>query len=620
MYPDLGRYPYFAYDTETTGLRYPLDKAFACSIATPDGGAWYYDFRRQPEALLWLNDTLRLLPSHSRIVCHNAAFDASMSAVAGVTLPLEALDDTVIRACLINEHEASQFPWNRRRKPGSYKLDYLCRKYLKRGKKEIDIDNIADLPYEEAKEYAVEDAILTLLLWQWQQEQIDKQGLNRIADFERSVMPKIIRSQMRGIRVDLNYAEQAMVKMTPHIKSLQSKLNDQAGWAFNVNSGPQVIKLFEPEQRDGSWYVGRMKIGTTEKGNPSFGKEYLMQLSEVDPRARLITDIRSALKTRDTFLAKHVLEHAVDGRVYPTINQTAGERGGTRTGRLSYVDPAMQQIPSRDKKTAAIVKPCFLPDEGHVWLDYDLNSFEVRIFAALAGMYNDYLIKVYQDNPRLDFHQWVADLTGLIRNAEYGGQPNAKQLNLSMIFSQGAGATAAKMGMSTEDAEFTDEYGDTIKYQRAGSDAYRIIDQYHSQVRGVRELADRARQISEQRGYIRTKFGRHIRFPRRYKSYKASGLLIQATSADINKENWRLLSDVLDGRGRIILNTHDSYSLSVDPHHLPQVEEDVVGAVEREFLGIPLLLDRNGVGLNWWSALKDEGIDGPPYYGYGRSD
>jgi DNA polymerase I-like protein with 3'-5' exonuclease and polymerase domains len=140
-----------------------------------------------------------------------------------------------------------------------------------------------------------------------------------------------------------------------------------------------------------------------------------------------------------------------------------------------------------------------------------------------------------------------------------------------MIFSQGAGATAAKMGMPTEDAEFTDEYGDTIKYQRAGSDAYRIIDQYHSQVRGVRELADRARQISEQRGYIRTKFGRHIRFPRRYKSYKASGLLIQATSADINKENWGLLSDVLDGRGRIILNTHDSYSLSVDPHHLAEV-------------------------------------------------
>jgi DNA polymerase I-like protein with 3'-5' exonuclease and polymerase domains len=319
-------------------------------------------------------------------------------------------------------------------------------------------------------------------------------------------------------------------------------------------------------------------------------------------------EIRSALKTRDTFLAKHVLEHAVGDRVYPTINQTAGERGGTRTGRLSYVDPAMQQIPSRDKATAAIVKPCFLPDEGQVWLDYDLNSFEVRIFAALAGVYNDYLVNVYRDNPRLDFHQWVADLTGLVRNAEYGGQPNAKQLNLSMIFSQGAGATAAKMGMRTTSDEFEDEWGTKIQYQRAGDDAYRIIDEYHSKIRGVRELAQKARSVAERRGYIRTRYGRHVRFPRKYKSYKASGLLIQATSADINKENWMLIPQALSGRGRMVLNTHDSYSLSVDPDKLGYVMNDIKEVVEREFLGIPLLLDYNGVGRNWWSALKDEGI------------
>lgn len=611
MYPSLGKYPYFAYDTETTGLRYPIDKAFAFSIATPDGGKWYYDLRQQPEALRWINDTLWLLPSHSRIVCHNAAFDASMSAAAGIALPLEALEDTVIRACLINEHESSQFPWNRKRKPGSYKLDYLCRKYLKRGKLQIDIENIANLPYEKAAEYATEDAVLTLLLYQWQKNQIEIQGLENIAEFERRAMPHIIRSQMNGLAVDLDYTEQAMHKMTPHIESLQGMLNKEAGWEFNVNSGPQVIKLFDPRQdKKGWWYVGDTRIGTTDKGNPSFGKEYLIKLAEKDDRARLIVDIRSALKTRDTFLAKHVLEHAHGGRVFPTINQTAGERGGTRTGRLSYVDPAMQQIPSRDKVTASIVKPCFLPDEGEAWLDYDLNSFEVRIFAALASIYDETqtLLKAYAENPRLDFHDWVGELTSLPRNARYGGEPNAKQLNLSMIFSQGAGATAEKMGLYTEDAEFTDEYGDVIKYKRAGSDTYAIIDQYHARIRGVRELAERARLVSESRGYLRTRHGRHIRFPRKYKSYKASGLLIQATAADVNKENWCLISEALNGRGRVILNTHDSYSLSVKMDHLPQVENDIVEAVEREFLGIPLLLDRNGVGLNWWSALKDEGI------------
>lgn len=608
MYPNLRQYPYFSYDTETTGLRYPINRAFACSIAVPGGRSWYYDFRRQPKAKEWLNDEFKgLVYSKTRMICHNAPFDACMSAVAGIHIPLELLDDTVIRACLIDEHIASMFPWNKHKKPGNYSLDYLCHKYLKKGKFTIDIENIENLPEAEVRDYAVQDAILTLGLWEWQQEQMYRQDLHRIADLERRAMPIIIESQMRGIRVNIDETERAMKAMTPHIKSLQKQMNRMSGWDFNVNSSPQVKELFRPKRRGKSWFVDNIKIGTTDKGAPSFRKEFLETLSEVDPRARQITDIRSALKTRDTFLAKHILEHAIGDRVFPTINQTVRETGGTKWGRLSYVEPAMQQIPNRDKVTAAIVKPCFLPDEGQVWVDNDLNSFEVRIFAALAGMYDDYLVKVYQDNPRLDFHQWVADLTGLRRDAEFGGQPNAKQLNLSMIFCQGAGATAAKMGMETEDAEFTDEWGETIKYQRAGDDAYRIIDQYHSKIRGVQRLAETAREIAERRGYLRTRYGRHIRFPKRYKSYKASGILIQATSADINKENWCIINEALDGRGRINLNTHDSYSLSCDEDTWESTNSDVKRAVEREFLGVPLLLDFNGMGRNWWSALQNEG-------------
>jgi DNA polymerase I-like protein with 3'-5' exonuclease and polymerase domains len=533
-----------------------------------------------------------------------------MSAAAGINIPLELLDDTVVRACLINEHEASIFPWNKGRKPGGYSLDFLCRKYLGRGKLDIDTANIADLPYEEVKEYASEDAVLCLLLWEYQQKEIERMHLSKIEHLERKTMPIIIESQMNGIRVDLDETERAMAAMTPHINNLNNQISDMAGWDFNVNSPKQMIKLFDPTKTESGWWVGRNKIGVTGNGAPSFKKEYLEELAEFDPRARMVTDIRSALKTRDTFLAKHILEHAIGDRVYPTINQTVRETGGTKWGRLSYVEPAMQQIPSRDKITAAIVKPCFLPDRGQVWLDYDMASFEVRVFAALVGMYNDYLVRMYQENPTLDFHQMVADLTGLIRNAEYGGQANAKQLNLSMIFSQGAGATAQKMGMNTSDAEFTDEWGEKIKYQKAGNDAYRVIDLYHSKVRGVRQLAETAKKIAENRGYLRTKYGRHIRFPRRYKSYKASGILIQATSADINKENWCVIDKALDGRGRMVLNTHDSYSMSVDIDTLDKVKTDVKRAVEREFLGVPLLLDYNGVGRNWWAALNDEGIEG----------
>jgi DNA polymerase I-like protein with 3'-5' exonuclease and polymerase domains len=176
------------------------------------------------------------------------------------------------------------------------------------------------------------------------------------------------------------------------------------------------------------------------------------------------------------------------------------------------------------------------------------------------------------------------------------------------------------MGMKTTDASFVDEWGDEIKYQKAGDDAYRIIDMYHREVRGVQQLAQKARSISEARGYLKTKYGRHVRFPKKYKTYKASGILIQATSADINKENWCLIDGALDGRGRIILNTHDSYGMSVNMDDIDKVKDDVTGAVEREFLGVPLILDYNGVGPNWWSALGNEISDREPNYGLGPTD
>ena len=180
MYPNLRQYPYFAYDTETTGLRYPIDKAFACSIAVP-GDSWYFDFRRQPKAIEWLNDSFASLPRRVRVICHNAPFDACMSAVAGIHIPLPLLDDTVVRACLINEHEATKFPWNKHKKPGGYSLDYLCRKYLKKGKIEIDIEDIENIPYEKAAEYGIQDAVLTLELWEWQQKEIERMGQHKIA-------------------------------------------------------------------------------------------------------------------------------------------------------------------------------------------------------------------------------------------------------------------------------------------------------------------------------------------------------------------------------------------------------------------------------------------------------
>lgn len=600
---DLTQYPYFGFDTETTGLNYPVDKAFGFSIATPDGKKEYYDIRQQPHARAQLNRQVR---SYSgTIICHNASFDYRMSHNSGIFLPIQCLDDTVIRATQINEHEFS------------YSLDDLCKKYLNKEKvsaiygdlaalygglatRNVQMPNLQYAPPEMVRPYAEEDALLALLYWEWQQGEIERQGLHSICEFERDKMPTFIRAEMRGIRVDLNYAEEAMNAITPFIEEEQQKLNKIAGWDFNPGSSPQIKKIFEPKQNEsGTWIANDgTAVGTTASGGPSFKADYLREMSH--PAAASILNVRSLIKTRDTFLLKHVIGHAHDSRVFPTINQSKGEEGGTGTGRLSYQGPAMQQIPSRNKKVAAVVKPCFLPEEGQIWVDADMASFEVRVFAHLIN--NPEIISAYLENPNLDLHQFVADISGLVRNAEYSGQPNAKQLNLSMIFNSGPGAIAHKMGMPSTWESFTTRSGDLVTYRKPGPEAKAVIDKYHRRIPGVKELASGCKEKAEERGYIFTYTGRRLRFPRGYKSYKASGLLIQATAADINKENWRIIEEVLGDDGSILLNTHDSYSMSIQENWKP-VYEKVRIELERPVLRVPLKVDLSGAGRNWWEAL-----------------
>lgn len=608
---NIHNYSAISYDTETTGLNYPVDKVFGFSIATPNEQE-YHDIRREPNIIGEFMD--QMLHYRGKIVCHNASFDYRMSAAAGIYLPIGQLDDTVIRSVQINEHERS------------YALDDLGKKYIGEGKlpdiweelarifggaptRNIQAPNLQRACPKLVGAYCNQDAVLTLKLWHWQRVAIEYQGLQDICEFERDKMPTFIRAEMRGIRVDLEHAKRAMDKLKPIICDKQRELNKLAGDEVNVNSSPQVKALFHPkEDVFGNWYTddGTM-IGRTPKGKPSLKAEYLMEMK--DPKAKLISEIRSLIKTHDVFLGKHIIEHAVGGRVYPGINQSKGPDGGTKTGRLSYVDPALQQIPDRKREIAAIVKPCFLPDEGCSWVDGDEASFEVRIFAHLIN--NPVINNAYYVNPSLDLHRYVADLTGLPRKATYSGQPNAKQLNLSMIFNSGDGAIADKMGLPWKWVSFLprgkeDKKENYITYKKAGLEAKLIIAKYHERIPGVKKLANNCKLLAEQRGYIFTYTGRRLRFPRGYKSYSASGLLIQATAADRNKENWKLIEEELGDEGELILNTHDSYGMSIVKGCEEKAWKRVKNALDKSNFRVPLILDFNGQGINWWDAIKDK--------------
>lgn len=625
----LDLYPVVCQDTETTGLHWWSDRMFAvalsapaCSleqlIADPLGApliSKYVDLRFHRNLLPILRDKA---PYIRRYVNHNAKFDAHFLQNEGIHVPLDRTECTTIRACLIDEHLLT------------YDLDSLAKRYLKMGKKKDVYEALAEMfggkptkqaqmknlhraPPELVGPYAIQDSEVALRLWAWQEREISKQDLGEVWALEKRLFPRVYKMERHGIRVDTELAERKVGALTKVIDKAQAELNKTAGFEVNPNPSGSIKRLFDPRQVEGG--DGRMhwealdgtRLDTTDSGNPSLGAGALERIKH--PAAKQILRLRKLIKARDTFLRGHILGHEHNGRVHPNINQTKGESGGTGPGRLSYTGPALQQIPARDKEIAEMVREVFLPDKGHGWTYGDLDQHELRIFHHYVN--NPTVVQAYRDNPDLDGHQIVADLTGLPRNATKSGGANAKQLNLAMVFCMGSGELADRMGLPFTWESFKGRGGEVHEYKKAGPEGEDIIDKYHSMVPGVREIAKRARTIAKTRGYVKTIFGRHLRFPGGMFLHKASGLVYQGSAADLVKFDLCNVWDYIDSEipeANLLLSIHDEQNISIPldsdwRRHMKNIK-DVIQ--DKPMLRLPIRCDFSVPSPNWWASTQAE--------------
>lgn len=618
-------YPIVAPDVETTGLHWYRDKMFGIALGVYDGKkiiSEYWDIREKPRIL----DAVRTeLPHCKLVVNHNIKFDAHFLDEAGIHLPLDRIECTSVRAALINEHEPS------------FGLDALGLRHLGAGKTDIwaemaaifggqptraiQIKNLHRAPVHLAAKYAAPDPALAIKLWLWQEKEIERQDLASVWNLERRLTPILIEIERHGIRVDERRAAQAIKDIDARIPKLQRELNKLAGKEFNANSPVQMRELFRVRKVDKvvNQTVGNLDVAatttkiawvtdtghslrTTNAGSPSLDADSLFEMAERgDARAKMVLGIRKQTKAR-SFLTNHILGHALRGRVFCNYNQTRGENElGTGTGRFSIDDPALQQIPARDKDIASIVRACFLPDKGHRWGCADWKQFEFRWFAHYTE--DARIFKMYEDDPDADFHQLTADLTGLPRDARFAGDAYAKQINLGLVFGMGRGEMAYQLGL---------EYTVNDKgWKRAGPKANAIFDRYHAAIPGVRELLDRAASIARARGYVKTVLGRHIRFPGGKFTHKAAGLVFQGTSADCMKlkmvEHWPWCKK--EGVP-MLLSVHDETDYSV-PKGFDKEFKSRTAKVLETFDGVecPIKCDvpirsSINIGPNWWEASK----------------
>jgi len=606
-FPRIDSAPVVVIDTETTGLHWWKDKLFGVSVALPDH-SWYWDVRTSPGVIAWLNDLIAR-QSVDKWVGHNLKFDLHFLREAGVPIPLDRIDCTMVRAALISEHEPT------------YSLDFLARKYagLKkdeeiyeemaklfggRATRNVQMPNISRAPEHIVSKYAIQDAVVTLALYNWQRGEIEKQNLHQVHKLETDLMPVIMDMEYQGVRVNVERAHKAVHGLTTRIDAMQRDLNTLAGFEVNPNPSGSIADLFKPVLRENNeWYlVDGTKADKTDGGKASINADCLRRMKH--PAASMILDLRKMLKTRDTFLSGHILGHQHDGVIHCNYNQTKNDaEAGTGTGRLSITNPALQQIPSRDKDIKSLVRPIFVPDVGADWLGLDWSQFEFRV----ANHYGKVpaILEAYEKNPDLDFHQLVSDMTGIPRNAQYAGGPSSKAINLGLAFNMGSGRLAQECGLP-----YTEEEGPNGNvYLKAGPEAMALFEKYHAANPGMRNTSMKASGIAKERGHVRSVLGRHLRFPGGQFVHKASGLIYQATSADCMKLKLIELHRHLESKqcGRLLLTVHDEVGISLDRDAKGEAEE--IARIYTTFDGVecpirlrvPIRCDW-GVGDDWYAA------------------
>ena len=596
-FPDLSKYNEVAIDLETkdpnlntrmgSGSVVKNGDVVGVSIAV-SGWSGYYPIAHEgggnmdrKKVLKWFQSVLN---TPATKIFHNAMYDVCWIRALGLSINGKIVD-TMIASALVDENQMR------------YDLNNCSKRYTGKTKNETDlyaaakdwgVDAKAEmykLPAIYVGAYAEKDAEITLQLWQELKKEILHQDLNSIFELEIELFPCLVDMRFLGVRVDIEAAHQLKGKLLEEEKECLLSVKKETSIDVQIWAARSIAQVFEKLH---------LPFDRTEKTNsPSFTKNFLQ--NHPHPLVKRIARAREINKAHTTFIDT-IIKHNHKGRIHAEINQLRGDNGGTVTGRFSYSNPNLQQIPARNKELGPAIRSLFIPEEGHTWGCFDYSQQEPRLvvhYATLQNLYGvDEVLESYKGG-NADFHTIVADMAEIPRS-------QAKTINLGLFYGMGKNKLQAELGVSKDKAE----------------DLFR---QYHNKVPFVKQLMDNVMQRAQDRGRIRTLLGRLCRFHlwepnqfgihkalphdaaltehgpgiKRAYTYKALNKLIQGSAADMTKK--AMLELYKEG---IIphVQVHDELDISVkSKEHAEKIINIMEDAVSLE---IPNKVDYES-GPNW---------------------
>ena len=556
-------------------------------IAT-DNWHGYFPIRHEgggnlDEALVlrWLKNTLS--SEKREVIFHNSLYDVGWLRREGIIVKGKILD-TIVAAPLVNENRYS------------YSLDNLGEFYCNEKKDESLLQDAAlafgvnpksemyKLHAKYVGPYGEQDAVLTLRLWKKLKLEIAEQNLEKILDMECRLIPLLLEMRWRGVRVDEEKADSVSKALSLQEQKIMVEIKRQYGDEVNLWANASLQSIFEKNK---IWFP------RTAKGMPSFQRDWLEGHDHELPQ--LIVKARKLNKARTTFIDKMIKDHCFNGRIHAEAHAMRNDRGGTVSGRFSYSNPNLQQVPARDPEIGNLIRSLFIPEEGCQWGVFDYSQQEPRLTVHYADQMNlngaENAVSQYRDD-NADFHQIVADMAKIPRK-------QAKTINLGLSYGMGKEKLIKELGLDDTEAE-------------------NLFQQYHANVPFIRALQDQCARVAMDRGFIKTFAGRRCRFDlwesryertlplpleeakekygdnlKRSYTYKALNRLIQGSAADMTK----LAMLGLWEEGIVPhLQVHDEVDISIEnTEQANTVARIMETCVE---LAVPLLVDME-LGTSW---------------------
>jgi DNA polymerase-1 len=571
----------FCFDTETTALNPNEAELVGLSFSYIPGEAFYIPFPANQEEAKEKLELFREIFENENItkIGQNVKYDLLVLKNYGMEVKGK-LYDTMLAHYLIEPE-------------GKHSMDWLAQQYLNYrpvsiesliGKKGKNQGNMRDVEVDEVVAYAAEDADITLKLKRELDPIIKTNGLEKLLhEVENPLIRVLTDMEFEGVRIDTESLAEMSVLLEEESKEIEKRVYELAGEEFNLSSPKQLGEiLFVKLQLD-------PKAKKTKTGQFATGEEVLSKMAGEHEIARAILEYRQMVKLKSTYVdALPTMINPKTGRVHTTYNQFVAA-----TGRLSSINPNLQNIPIRTERGREIRKAFVPRDENHVLLAADYSQIELRIMAAFSQ--DQSMIEAFKNGR--DIHATTAAKIFQVSLEEVSSdmRRKAKTANFGIIYGISAFGLSQRLSISRTEAK-------------------EIIDAYFKEFPAVKEYMDNAIEKARKNEYVETILGRrrYLRdinsrnqTMRGFAERNAINAPIQGSAADMIKvamihvHEWMKKEKL---KSKMILQVHDELVFDAHKDEVELLKKEIPKLMSNAVtIEVPLVVEV-GVGDDWLQA------------------